>query len=132
MTIQLLLVDDEKDFVEAMAKFLRIRQIDVKVAYNGVDALELVNRNEFDVIVLDILMPGKNGIVTFREIRAIKPDVYIIILSGHAQVDAAIESVRLDAFDYLLKPLAPGDLYDKVQTAYQHKQLQQRRSLSQP
>lgn len=130
MNIRVLLVDDEKDFADALAKFLKVRKMDVTVAYDGSAALQRIRQQEFDVIVLDVLMPGKNGIETSKEIRALNPNVSIIILSGHAKVDTAIESMKLDAFDYLIKPVAPEELYDKILTAYDHKQLQANKPLS--
>ena len=69
MKIKLLLVDDEKDFIESLAERLQLRDFDVKTALNGDDAIKLVNENEFDIIILDVKMPGKSGIDTLKEIK---------------------------------------------------------------
>ncbi|MGD9244859.1 MAG: response regulator, partial [Desulfobacterales bacterium] len=104
MQVKVLLVDDEKDFVETLAQRLEVRDFDVKTALDGDEALGLIREFEFDVVVLDVLMPGKDGIQTLREIKDLKPLITVIMLTGNATVDTAIEGMRLGAYDYLMKP----------------------------
>jgi len=100
-----LLVDDEAPFVEAMAKRLTKRKLSVLTAPHGRKAVEMLDREpSVNVVILDIKMPGMDGIETLREIKRKHPEVEVIILTGHATVDSATEGIRLGAFDYLMKP----------------------------
>jgi len=118
MEIRVLLVDDEKDFVETLAERLEVRGFEVKTAFSGDECLDLILKHEFDVIVLDVLMPGKDGIETLREIKSLKPLLYVIMLTGHATVETGIEGMKLGAYDYLIKPTETADLVDKITKAH--------------
>ena len=119
MKIRLLLVDDENDFVETLAERLRLRDFNVSVALNGNEAINLVKENEFDVIVLDVLMPGKDGIETLKEIKSIDQISQVIMLTGHATVKSAIQGMKNGAFDYLMKPTDTDDLIEMIKKANQ-------------
>jgi len=114
MDIKVLLIDDEKDFVESLAQRLEVRDVDVKAAFSGDGALSLIQEHDFDVVILDVLMPGKDGIDTLKEIKAIKPLVQVIMLTGHATVETAIEGMKQGAFDYLIKPVEITTLLEKI------------------
>ena len=118
MKIKLLLVDDEKDFIESLAERLELREFDVKTALNGDDAVNLINKNGFDVIVLDVKMPGKSGIETLKEIKNINQLSQVIMLTGHATVESAIQGMKLGAYDYIMKPTVTEDLIDLIKKAY--------------
>jgi len=118
MKIKVLLVDDEKDFVESLSQRLQIREFDVKTSLSGDDALELIRKHDFDVVVLDVLMPGKGGIETLREIKDLQPLLQVIMLTGNATVETAIEGMKLGAYDYLMKPTETEDLVDKITKAH--------------
>lgn len=118
MKIKVLLVDDERDFVETLAERLEVRGFEVKTAFSGDECLDLILKHEFDVIVLDVLMPGKDGIETLREIKILKPLLYVIMLTGHATVETGIEGMKLGAYDYLIKPTETAELVDKITKAY--------------
>jgi two-component system response regulator CpxR len=118
MQIKVLLVDDEKDFVETLAQRLEVRDFDVKTALDGDEALGLIRESEFDVVVLDVLMPGKDGIQTLKEIKELKPLVNVIMLTGNATVDTAIQGMRFGAYDYLMKPTETEILVEKITSAY--------------
>jgi DNA-binding NtrC family response regulator len=100
----ILLVDDEKDFVEMLAMRLEDTGEKVTAAYDGQMCLEALKRASFDVVVLDIKMPGMDGIQTLKQIKAMAPLVEVILLTGHGSTETAIEGMKLGAFDYLLKP----------------------------
>ncbi|MFC1811377.1 response regulator [Thermodesulfobacteriota bacterium] len=121
MKIKVLLVDDEPDFVESLSQRLEIRDVDVKTSLGGDEALALVRTEDFDVIVIDVLMPGKDGIETLREIKTIKPLIRVIMLTGNATVETAIEGMKLGADDYLMKPTETEDLVEKIHRAYKLK-----------
>jgi len=118
MKIKLLLVDDEKDFIESLAERLELREFDVKTALNGDDAVNLINKNGFDVIVLDVKMPGKSGIETLKEIKNINQLSQVIMLTGHATVESAIQGMKLGAYDYIMKPTVTEDLIELIKKAY--------------
>jgi len=121
MKTRVLLVDDEKEFVEALSERLSLRDYDVTTSLSGDDAVEKVKNHLFDVIILDVLMPGMSGIETLREIKKIKPLIEVIMLTGNATVETAIEGLKLGALDFLLKPCETDDLVAKIDRAYEKK-----------
>jgi DNA-binding NtrC family response regulator len=105
MKTVVMLVDDEKPFVDTMTKRLIKRDLNVIGAYSGHEALEKLKENDsIDVVILDVKMPGMDGIETLREIKKVRPLVEVIMLTGHATVETGIEGMKLGAFDYLMKP----------------------------
>ncbi len=121
---KILIVDDENDFRETIIKRLRARKIDIEGADSGPAALEMLDAQDFDVIVLDVKMPGMDGIETLREIKLKKPLVEVIMLTGHASVESGIQGMQLGAFDYVMKPVALDDLMDKLRQAYERRLIQ--------
>lgn len=118
MKIRVLLVDDEKEFIESLSQRLELREFDVKTSTSGDEALSLLQKEEFDVIILDVLMPNKDGITTLKEIKALNPLIHVIMLTGNATVENAIEGMKLGAYDYLMKPTETEDLVEKITGAY--------------
>jgi DNA-binding NtrC family response regulator len=118
---RILLVDDEERFRTNLEKMLGAQGLTVSSKSNGHEALEELKRHPYDVIVLDIRMPGMDGLATLKEIKQINPEVEVIILSGHASMDAAMEINRLGGFDYLMKPCPLEDLLLKIEAAYEKK-----------
>ena len=118
---KILIVDDEQDFLETILKRLKARKIEVTGVNTGIKALEFVANHEVDVIILDVKMPGMDGIETLREIKKKKPLVEVIMLTGHASVESGIQGMQLGAFDYVMKPVALDELLEKVRQAYERK-----------
>ena len=118
MKIKVLLVDDEKDFVETLDERLQIRDFNVTTAFSGDEAIKLVEENDFDVIVLDVQMPGKSGIETLKEIKNMENISQVIMLTGHATVKTAIEGMKNGAYDYLMKPTDTDELTEMINKAY--------------
>jgi two-component system, OmpR family, response regulator len=118
---RVLLVDDEEDFRETLQKRLRNRKLQVECAENGYKALELLQAQDFDVVILDVKMPGMDGIETLKEIKIKKPNVEVIMLTGHASVESGIQGMQLGAFDYVMKPVPLDELLDKMRQAYERK-----------
>ena len=117
-----LVVDDEEDFIETMINRLKKRNIDTTGALSGEEAIELMKKKQFDVIILDIKMPGgMDGIETLKEMKNIQPLSEIILLTGHASVETSIEGMKLGAFDYLLKPITLEDLLPMLVQAFEKK-----------
>ncbi len=119
MKIKVLLVDDEKDFVETLDERLQLRDFNVTTAFSGDEAIKLVEENDFDVIVLDVQMPGKSGIETLKEIKNMENISQVIMLTGHATVKTAIEGMKNGAYDYLMKPTDTDELTEMINKAYQ-------------
>ena len=120
----ILLVDDEEDFRETLVKRMRKREVAVTGAESGEEALEWLDRHPTDVVILDVRMPGMNGIQVLKEIKNRHPLIEVIMLSGHADVNVAIEGMEIGAFDYLMKPIEIDALLYKVQDAYRKKSIQ--------
>jgi DNA-binding NtrC family response regulator len=112
---RVLLVDDEAPFVQALSRRLIKRELDVIAVFNGSEALKYLSEDaHVDVVILDVNMPGMDGIRTLREIKDAYPLVEVIMLTAHGAVESAIEGMKLGAFDYLLKPCAMDVLLTKV------------------
>lgn len=119
--IHLLLVDDEEDFRTTLANRLRKREYEVTQAENGCRALEAIKAMQIDVAIVDVKMPGMDGLETLREIKRLNSVIEVIMLTGHASVESGIEGMRLGAFDYLMKPCDINDLVLKIEDAFQRK-----------
>lgn len=119
--IKVLLVDDEENFVNTLAQRLRIRGLNVDVVYDGEQALSYILKIEPDVIVLDLKMPGLNGIGVLREIKKFNPDIQVIVLTGHGTENDEVEARELGGFDFLRKPAAIDLLLSKISEAYWEK-----------
>ncbi len=126
MIANVLLVDDEAPFVEALAKRLEKRGVTISTAMSGPEALEkLKEKPNLDIVVLDVKMPGMDGIDTLKAIKAERPMVEVIMLTGHATVESAIEGMKLGALDYLMKPCEMEILLAKLQEAKAKKSRQE-------
>ena len=123
-----LLVDDEAEFLETLVKRLRKRKLNATGVGSGEEALEILTERPIDVVVLDVKMPGMDGIETLRKIKNITPLVEVIMLTGHANMEVAIEGMELGAFDYLMKPMDIDELLYKLQDAYKKKWFRSKRS----
>jgi two-component system OmpR family response regulator len=122
---KVLIVDDELDFLEAIITRLQAREVEVAGAESGYQALEMLDQQDFDVVILDIKMPGMDGHETLREIKKNKPLVEVIMLTGHASVESGIQCMQLGAFDYLMKPVGLDELLEMIRRAYDRKVIQQ-------
>ena len=123
MDIKILLVDDEADFVETISKRFRIRKLPVSSASSGAEALKLIEEQDFDEIMLDVRMPGMDGLELLRQIRAKRPLTEVIMLTGHASLETGMQGMKLGAYDYILKPADFDELLDKVRKADERRQL---------
>ncbi|MFP3980813.1 MAG: response regulator [Desulfobacterales bacterium] len=116
--IKILLVDDEQEFVNTLSERIQMREIGANVALNGEQALELVDNEVPDVMVLDLRMPGIDGIEVLRRVKKQYPNVQVIILTGHGSEKDEEEARRLGAFDYLQKPVEVDTLVTRIRKAY--------------
>lgn len=121
--MKVLFVDDEKAFLDTLAKRLEKRGVKPAMVYAGNEALDfLAGHGRTDVVVLDVKMPGMDGLETLKAIKADYPLVEVIMLTGHATVDSAIQGMKLGAFDYLMKPCDLDELMAKLEEAVAKKQ----------
>ena len=125
MSTNVLLVDDEETFVQTLAKRLTLRRFNVYTATRAKRLFETLDDTRIDVVVLDVRMPDLDGIEATKRIKAAHPMVEVIILTGHASIEASIDGMRLGAFDYLLKPVNIDELVYKIEDAHRKKELQE-------
>lgn len=125
---RVLIVDDEDRFRTTLRKLLSVKGVDAATAASALEALDELGRTEYDVVLLDVKMPGMNGIEALGEIKKRHPLVEVIILTGHASVDVAIEIMKLGGYEYLLKPCATDELLAKIESAHERKQGREERA----
>ncbi len=118
---RILIVDDEERFVKTLAKRLTERHLDVAGVHSGEEAIEEVKNKLYDIVILDVKMPGLDGIETLRELKKINPGIEVLMLTGHASVDSAVDGMRLGAYEYLMKPCEIDELMEKINGAYEIK-----------
>ncbi len=127
MKIRVLLVDDEKEIVNVLAERLTLRDFEVSKAFSGDEALQVLEAIGIDVVILDVMLPGMDGLATLREIKRKIPLVEVIMLTGHGTFETAVEGMRLGAFDFLIKPVDTINLIEKIAKAYRRKSEQEDR-----
>lgn len=123
MTEKVLLVDDEEDFLEVMGERLASRGIDVTTSISAEDALQQIETDIFDAVILDLQMPGMDGIDALKKIRQRHPEIQVILLTGHATVEKGVEAIKLGAMDFVEKPADLEVLDDKIKKAHKKKML---------
>ena len=114
---KVLLVDDEKEYLDILTERMRSRDFEVDKAQNGLEALEKISASTYDAIVLDMMMPGMDGIETLKRIRKDHPDMQVILLTGHATVQKGVDAIKLGALDFLEKPAEIETLTAKIKEA---------------
>ena len=114
-----LVVDDEQDFVETLVKRMERRGFKVAGVGSGQEALLLLGKEHFDVVILDVMMPGIDGIETLREIKLAWPRIQVILLSGHGGEEMGLRGMAYGAYSYLLKPVALKTIVETTYTAFE-------------
>ena len=118
---KILLVDDETVFTQNMAKLLTSRGYVVTAVNSGDAAIQELEQKDFDVVVLDLKMPGMDGITTLKEIKKLGLFTETLILTGHGSIDTALEAIKIGAYDYLTKPCEIDELVGKIEGAWEKK-----------
>ena len=118
---RLLLVDDEERFLKTTKSLLNKRNCSVFTATDGIRAMQILGAEQIDVIVLDIKMPGIDGVEVLRRIKAKYPMIEVIMLTGHSTTESAVQGLKTGAFDYLIKPCNVTILLEKVKEAHDKK-----------
>jgi two-component system response regulator RegA len=123
MDEKVLLVDDEGEFLDTLAERMRNRGMNVTTSMSAVEAIQQTEAGDFDVIILDLLMPGMDGIQALKALKEKKPDLQVILLTGHATVQKGIEAMKLGAMDLLEKPADINELTEKIKKAKAQKMI---------
>ncbi|MEJ2110752.1 MAG: response regulator [Acidobacteriota bacterium] len=114
---KVLIVDDEEDFVSIMAKRLRAHGWDAEIASSGQEALQKASASDFTAIILDLKMPGLDGIETLKRLKKINDDLQVILLTGHGSIRDGVDAMKHGAVDFLEKPTDFSDLLEKIKEA---------------
>lgn len=125
--ISVLLVDDEENYREALARRLNRRGLIVSQEADGEAALTRLAGQAPDVVLLDVKMPGLDGLEVLRRIKKLRPLTEVILLTGHAHLETSITGLERGAFDYLLKPVPLEELVEKIHDAWEKKSVQERK-----
>lgn len=120
--MKIMLIDDEQRFLATTAKLLTRKGIEVLTAPGGREALEILQQRNVHVVILDVKMPGMDGIATLKEIKSGFPMIEVIMLTGHATVESAIEGLKTGATDYLMKPTGIDELIAAAEEAFRKRQ----------
>jgi len=120
--MKMMLVDDEERFLSTTCKLLSKKGIDVVTATSGKEALEILLQKNIHVVILDVKMPGMDGIAVLKEIKSRFPMIEVIMLTGHATIESAIEGLKAGATDYLMKPAGIDELIGRSDEAFQKRQ----------
>ncbi len=130
--IKIMLVDDEERFLATTRKLLEKRGYDVQTASSGTEALEKLKKHDIHVVILDVKMPGMDGISTLKEIKMRFPLVEVIMLTGHGTIEFAVDGLKAGATNFLMKPSDPNELIAKAEEAFaKRQQLEERIRLAQ-
>ena len=123
MSEKVLLVDDETDFLEIMSERMKTRGLDVSTSTSAKDALKLTQDENYDAVVLDLMMPEMDGIEALAALKEKHPELQIILLTGHGSVEKGVEAMKLGAMDFLEKPIDMNALTEKIKQAKAQKMI---------
>ncbi len=112
---KVLLIDDEEEFTNALAERLTVRGMTVESAYSGEEALQKVTEHDYDAVLLDLAMPGWDGIETLKRLKKARPDLQVVLLTGQATVGQGVEAMKLGAADLVEKPAKLQELLEKIE-----------------
>jgi len=120
--LRILIIDDEEELVHALVERLQLRGMDAHGVTTGKEALERIRSETFDVVLLDVKMPGLGGLKVIKEIKDQRPGLEVIMLTGHSSVQDALRGRQLGAFEYLQKPVNIEDLCRILRAAALHEE----------
>ncbi|MBW1722445.1 MAG: response regulator [Deltaproteobacteria bacterium] len=123
MPEKVLLVDDEEDFLDTLAERMRDRDMDVETTTSAEEALKRADEESFDAVVLDLMMPGMDGLEVLKALKKRNPDIQVILLTGYASLDKGIEAMKLGAMDFIEKPADLKILTEKIKEAHAQKMM---------
>ena len=118
---RILIIDDEKNIVSSLKGILADEGYDVSVADDGLDALDMIQSDPPDLLLLDIWLPGMDGIEVLKTVKTYHPNIEVLIMSGHGTIDTAVKATKLGAYDFIEKPFSMDHLTQSVQSAFKLK-----------
>ncbi|MBN2034331.1 MAG: response regulator [Deltaproteobacteria bacterium] len=123
MSIKVLLVDDEKEFVDLLGERMSTRGMEVSSTTSAADALKIAEEQTFDAIVLDLMMPEMDGLEVLKNLKVKRPELQVILLTGHGTIEKGVEAMRLGAMDFVEKPADLDALTEKIKKAQARKMI---------
>lgn len=123
MATKVLLVDDEKDFLDVLGERMELRGMDVSTAASATEALKITEKKSFDAIILDLKMPEMDGLEVLQNIKEKNPELQVILLTGHGSIEKGVEAMRLGAMDFVEKPADLENLTEKIKKAQARKMI---------
>jgi len=114
---KILLVDDEVEFASALAERLQMRNYDVQTASNGLEAMALFHNSPPDVVILDVKIPGMDGLEILKSIKKFNPAIAVLMLTGHGDMESVETGLKSGATEYIMKPIEIGELTSKIEKA---------------
>lgn len=123
MSAKVLLVDDEKEFLDVLGERMKIRGMEVKTTSSALAALDVLEKESFDVIILDLMMPEMDGLEALKRIKKNRPELQVILLTGHGSIEKGVEAMRLGAMDFVEKPADLETLSAKIEKARARKMI---------
>lgn len=123
MATKVLLVDDEEEFLDVLGERMQVRGMEVKTSASALQALEILDQESFDVIILDLMMPEMDGLEALKRIKHNRPELQVILLTGHGTIEKGVEAMRLGAMDFVEKPADLETLAGKIEKARARKMI---------
>lgn len=123
MSAKVLLVDDEKEFLDVLGERMKLRGMEVKTTSSALTALDVLEKESFDVIILDLMMPEMDGLEALKRIKKNRPELQVILLTGHGSIEKGVEAMRLGAMDFVEKPADMETLSAKIEKARARKMI---------
>ncbi|MFO7784980.1 MAG: response regulator [Thermodesulfobacteriota bacterium] len=123
MATKVLLVDDEEEFLDVLGERMQVRGMEVKTSASALQALETLEKESFDVIILDLMMPEMDGLEALKLIKQNRPELQVILLTGHGTIEKGVEAMRLGAMDFVEKPADLETLAGKIEKARARKMI---------
>ncbi|MDE2112074.1 MAG: sigma-54-dependent Fis family transcriptional regulator [Alphaproteobacteria bacterium] len=123
MTVKILIIDDERIIIDSCFRILKSHDYQIDTAQDGFEGLQKINENQYDIVILDIMMPKIDGLEVLHRIKEGYPDIDVIMITGLSQIETAVKSMKLGAFDYLPKPFDPDELKLVVGRALERRRL---------
>jgi DNA-binding NtrC family response regulator len=123
MSAKVLLVDDEKEFLDVLGERMKLRGMEVKTTSSALTALDALEKESFDVIILDLMMPEMDGLEALKRIKKNRPELQVILLTGHGSIEKGVEAMRLGAMDFVEKPADLETLSAKIEKARARKMI---------
>jgi len=117
----ILVIDDDEVVRHSLLRTLADEDCDIELAWNGEVALQAMSRKAFDVVLLDLRMPGMDGVAVLEQIKQHWPNTEVIVITGYPAIETAKQAIRLGAYDYLAKPVGPDEVIHAANSALQHK-----------